>query len=92
MGQRIFILGVLALLIGIQLRGVESFVLTQKASTFIEQKVRQTRADQADPYGSLLMTAGPVPKKTIRPPRWLGWAMLSVGAVLVLHGLTSRRQ
>ncbi len=91
MSQRYFIVGVLALLIGIQLRGVESFVLTQKASTFIENKVRQTQMDGADPYGSLLMTAGPVPKKTIQPPRWLGWAMLSAGAVLVLHGLTTRR-
>jgi len=91
MGYRFFIAGILALLLGMQLRGVESFVLTQKASTFVETKVRQARFQSSNPYDSLLLTSGPVPQKTVRPPRWLGWALLSVGAVLVLHGVTVRR-
>ena len=91
MNHRFFIAGMLALLIGVQLRSVETFVLTQKASNFIENKMRQARLQTSSPYDSLLLTSGPVPQKNIRPPRWLGWAMLSVGAVLVLHGMTVRR-
>jgi hypothetical protein len=33
------------------------------------------------------MGEGPVPRKTVRPPQWLGWLMLSAGGVLVMHSL-----
>ena len=98
MGYRFFIIGTLLLLIGIQLRMVDSFVLTPKASQFVENKMRgsglggdglASRRSSYD-YDSLLLSSGPRPKKSIRPPRWLGFAALSVGAVLILHGLTIR--
>ncbi len=91
MGSRIFIVGVVALLLGVQLRAVDSVVLTHRASVAIDSKMKQSRLQTNSPYDTLRMTAGPTPKKTIHPPRWLGWAMLSVGAVLVFHGLTIRK-
>jgi hypothetical protein len=97
MGYRFFIAGTLLLLIGIQLRAVDSFVLTPKATQFVESKMRGTGLGgtslanrRSYDYDSLLLSAGPLPTKSVRPPRWLGWAALSVGAVLVLHGLTIR--
>ena len=97
MGYRFFIAGTLLLLIGIQLRMVDSFVLTPKASQFIESKMRgaglggtSVSSRRSYDYDSLLLSAGPQPQKSLRPPRWMGWAALSVGAVLVLHGLTIR--
>ena len=42
-------------------------------------------------YDYMLMMAGPVVRKQLTHPRWVGLAFLSVGAVLVLHGLTSRK-
>jgi hypothetical protein len=93
MAYRFFIAGTLLLLIGVQLRFVDSFVLTPKASQFVEEKMRGTGlggTSRSYDYDSLLLSAGPRPTKTVRPPRWLGWAALSVGAVLVLHGLTIR--
>ena len=91
MWTRYYIVGIVALMIGLQFRAVDSFVLTQRASTFIEQKVRTSGVQTESPYASVLMTAGPVPKKTLTPPRWMGWALLSVGGVMMLHGVSSRR-
>ena len=91
MGQRFFIAGVLALVIGFQLRSVDSFVLTPRASAAIEKNVRRSQLRTTNPYDSVMMTGIPTTRKTVRPPRWMGWALLSVGAVLVLHGATVRR-
>ena len=95
MGQRIFAVGIVLLLLGLQLRAVDSFVLTPKATRFIHEKTRESGfRTAADPYNldTYLMAAGPVAKKTITPPKWLGWAAISVGAVLTLHGLTLRNE
>lgn len=94
MGHRFFALGVVCILMGLQMRAVESFVLTPKASQFIERNIRNSGLQTertAYRFDSILMTGGPVPKKTVTPPRWLGWATISIGAVLTLHGLTLRR-
>ena len=94
MGHRVFAFGIVLMLMGLQMRMVESFVLTPKASQFVERNMAgaglRTRTAMYD-YESILMSSGPTPKKTITPPRWLGWALISVGAVLTLHGLTLRR-
>ncbi len=100
MGQRAIVYGIVILAIGIQFRMVDTFVMTPKASQFIEQKLSQGQLATAnDPYGyssyssydTLLMSGGPALKKQFTPPRWLGWAMVSVGAVMLLHGLTLKR-
>jgi hypothetical protein len=31
------------------------------------------------------------PRKVLQPPEWLGWCLISVGAVLVLHSLAMNR-
>jgi hypothetical protein len=32
-------------------------------------------------------TGSQFPRKVLQPPEWLGWAIISVGAVFVLHSL-----
>ncbi|MEM8678052.1 MAG: hypothetical protein AAGF97_01745 [Planctomycetota bacterium] len=94
MEHRIFAIGVVCVLMGLQMRTVESFVLTPKASQFIEHNMRSSglKPHAANyNYESILQSAGPVPKKTITPPRWLGWALISIGAVLTLHGISLRQ-
>lgn len=94
MGHKVFAIGIVCILMGVQMRMVESFVLTPKASQFVERNIRssglrtQGSAYDIDP---ILLAAGPTPKKTLTPPRWLGWAVMSAGAILTLHGLTLRR-
>ncbi len=89
MGYRFFTIGVVLLLLGLQVRMVDTFVLTPKASHFVETKIKNVgQASNPYAYDSVLLTAGPTPKKSITPPRWMGLALISVGAVLVFHGVS----
>jgi hypothetical protein len=92
MRQRIIIIGVICLFVGFQFRLVDSFVLTHKATQFLHERAKESGFRTADPYNfdTMLMSAGPIAKKTITPPPWAGWALISVGAVLSLHGITLR--
>ncbi len=98
MGYRFFIIGTLLVLIGVQLRVVDSFVLTPKATEFVEHRIRNSglqkpaiaRSTTYD-YDSLLLSSGPRTSRRIQPPRWMGWAALSAGGVLMFHGLTLRK-
>lgn len=80
-----FMAGIVLLLIGIQLRIVDSYVLNEGATRFLSQ-----RASSGESVTSILPSIGPTPRKTVRPPEWLGWALMSVGSVLILHSLAMK--
>lgn len=91
--NRLFLIGLLLLFMGMQLRTVKTFELNEKVSQFLEAKfpskpAQSTTTDYVDydPLGDLLLE--PVadgPKiRSVSPPKWLGWSLLSVGAILVL--------
>ena len=40
---------------------------------------------------NLAASMGPTPRRTIHPPEWIGYALLSVGSVLVLHSLAMKK-
>jgi hypothetical protein len=72
--------GLVLLCLGVQLRLVESFVLNEKASNVIAARSQSKPAQ-------FLAAAGPTPRKEIHPPGWLGWALMSIGSVLILQSL-----
>ena len=79
-------LGVVLLLFGLQLRTVEAFVCSPQAT--------QVMADWFGPeqqtaQGALhrLVVERTEHRHVFTPPRWAGWAALSVGFVLFVHGL-----
>ena len=82
-----FFLGIVILLMGIQLRIVSSFVLTEDATKFLAQHTQSSAENSALTVASSL-GAG---RKVIEPPDWLGWCLISVGSVLILHSLAMRR-
>jgi hypothetical protein len=62
-------------------------VLNERASKFLAEKIPALAC--AD--DGLMAAAGPSPRKTVRPPKWVGYAVISLGAVLVLHSLAMKR-
>lgn len=93
--NQFFFIGALILLLGIQVRMVDTYVLTPQATKFLaERSGNVTLASAAESPGQFLAAntpATPLLRKTIQPPEWLGWCFVSVGAVFVLHSLAMPR-
>jgi hypothetical protein len=85
-----FALGLVLLLLGVQLRNVESFTLNERTSKFLTERLHRN-AGPTNGVQPLLASIGPTPRHTVRPPSWLGFALLSVGSVLVLHSLAMKK-
>lgn len=96
MATRLLILGLFLVLLGVQFRLVDTYVLNEKASRVVAEKLRPQRqsADAVFPslatasYDSYLTgisaLAAELPRESIKPPRWLAWSLISAGAVMVL--------
>ena len=83
--------GTLLLLLGLQFRFLESVVLNEESSRFVAEKM-DTNTDAT--AAQVLNTTGlgaMTPRKTIKPPIWIGWALIAGGAVFVLHSLALRK-
>ncbi len=83
-----FFIGVVILLMGVQLRMVSSYVLTAEATRFLAER---TQSGSNGALVSLASDMGAGAQKVIEPPEWLGWCLMSVGAVLILHSLAMKR-
>lgn len=89
-----FLAGLVILAMGIQFRMVESVTLNKECSEFLHRKFDKKDQNAAPQVANTVSFWGEsqaverIPElRTIRPPKWLGFALLSVGAVLVLHSL-----
>ncbi len=92
--NQIFMAGLVVFLLGIQLRMVEAFVLNEKATQFLAQRMQQLNGNQVASAGDLTTmyaAQAPVAKKRLEPPKWIGWAFVSVGTVLILHSLALKK-
>ena len=86
-----FMIGMILLLLGLQFRFIDSVVLNEESSRFLAQRMgNKTEATAAQ----VLNTTGfgsVTPRKTIKPPQWVGWALISIGSVFILHSLALRK-
>ena len=89
--NRYFLAGILLILLGIQFRMVESFVLNEPATRALARVTKKTSVADTSSMGSMLMRLYPVQTKRVEPPRWLGLAMIAVGAVISCHALAIPR-
>ncbi|HUY31371.1 MAG TPA: hypothetical protein VMV69_01215 [Pirellulales bacterium] len=79
-----FLAGVVVLLLGIQLRMVDSFVLNENSTRLM------TTQSSSGVGGRPIFASIAAPHKVLRPPEWLGWSLMSVGSVLILHSLAMK--
>ncbi len=86
--------GLVILMLGVQLRVVEGFVLNERATQVLVQRMQQMRGQQVASAGEGSAGLNAVPpghRHTIYPPKWLGWSLVSVGSVLVLYSLALKK-
>lgn len=82
-----FMFGLVLLMLGIQFRVIDSIVLNEKASRFVAERMNAGDSSAT----AFLPAVGPTPRRTVRPPQWLGWALISMGSVLILHSLAMKK-
>ena len=81
--HRLLLAGLLLFLLGMQFRVVESFTLNERSSHFVAASLGG--GPQAASWQA------PALRKVVEPPRWLGLALMSVGAVLMVKSLSARQ-
>ena len=84
-----FFLGVVIVLMGLQVRVVSEFVLTEEATRFLAERLHSSDSEGA--MAALSANAGAGIQKVLHPPEWLGWCLISMGAVLILHSFAMPR-
>jgi hypothetical protein len=82
-----FMAGVVLLLLGIQLRLVDSYVLTEQSTRMLNPQSASAGLMNVRP---LIESVTPASHKVVKPPESLGWALMSIGSVLILHALAMK--
>ncbi len=90
--NRYFLIGLLLILIGVQFRMVESVVLNEQTTRALARMTNAKPVASNDMLSSVFMQVYPSPKKRIAPPRWIGLALIAVGAVISLHAVAIPKQ
>lgn len=87
--NRYFLAGILLVLLGAQFRMIDSFLLNESATKVLAKVTRQPIASSESRVGAFFWNHAPknMVMKRIHPPRWLGLAMMAVGAVFSFHAI-----
>jgi hypothetical protein len=80
-----FFAGVVFLFLGIELLSVDCFTLTPEFTQFLAERTGHPMAAVSATTQSLFQSDSPPIQKSVFPPPWIGWMLLSLGSVLVLH-------
>jgi len=87
--NQFFFIGLVVLLLGLQLKFVSAYILNADATQFLAERSGETQAAAAS---FLNFTSSPAAAhKVLQPPEWLGWCLISVGSVLILHALAMKK-
>jgi hypothetical protein len=84
--NQFFFIGLVILMLGVQVRYVSAYVLNPEATQFLAERTGHSSAASTSFFSAVAGTSAG-PRKEFRPPEWLSWCLISVGAVLCLHSL-----
>ena len=84
------VIGLVVLFLGVQFRLVKTYTLTEESTQFL---VKRLGAPETPPPAAAFfgMSGTPQSKREFSPPRWLGFAFISFGVVLVLQSLAMKK-
>jgi hypothetical protein len=89
--NQFFFAGLVCLLLGAQFRLIDNVELTPEFTQFLAERTGHPLAAVGATTQALIPAEKPIVKKTVHPPDWLGFILLSAGAVLVLHSLGMKK-
>jgi hypothetical protein len=82
--NQFFMAGVFLVLLGVQFRLLDSVTLNEKTTQYLA-----AHSGAASGMASILPSG--MTKKVVHPPTWLGWSLMSIGAVCILHSLAMKK-
>ena len=85
--SQLFFVGFLFLFLGTQFRLTETITFTPEFTRFLAERTKHPALAAVEVVDAVVGKKTPLPPKTVTPPDWLGWGMLSLGSVLFLHSL-----
>jgi hypothetical protein len=86
-----FFIGAILLFLGLECNLVETFVLTPEFTQFLAERTGHPIAAVNATTQTLLQSDQAGAQKNWQPPQWLGWSLLSIGSVLILHSWAMKR-
>ena len=87
-----YLAGLVLLFLGIEMLYVESFTLTPEFTMFLAKQTNHPIASLNAATESLAPSSGAViASKTLVPPEWIGWSLVSLGSVLILHSWAMKK-
>lgn len=86
-----FLIGMVVLYLGIQFRMVETVEFTPEFTKILADRSGHPLAAASDLVTGILNQPTKLPPKVYRPQDWIGYSLLSMGSVLILHSLTMRK-
>lgn len=86
--SQVFMTALVLFLLGVQFRLVDSIVLNEAATKFVAERFESGELATTAPNWFAQAMPG---KKTLTPPKWIGWSLVSIGGVLVLHSIAMRK-
>lgn len=84
--NRYFMFGAILFMLGLQFRLVDSFVLNESSTRTLHKIAQQSKIAENNVAANMYMEMG-TPKKTIKPPNWVGFVLLTAGGVMALHAM-----
>jgi len=86
-----FLVGLVVLLLGVQLRMVDTYVLTPEFTQFLAERKGHPLAAVNAATQSLTASEKTMAKESVTPPDWMGWFLGSIGMVFILHAMALKK-
>lgn len=87
-----FVIGFVVLFIGIQFRLIHSYTLTPEATKVLAKRMGHPVAATDDAMTGVVGGGTKIPGKTLIPPEWIGFSLISMGAVIFLLCITQKKE